>query len=139
MSTIHNNDIYPGEYHPHSEKNEKLLHAGDALISRFPYSEIMCSEAGYRMNIPVPGIRREDVFIEVSGDHMLVKILNQQRLPEDKQPGKRMRIVRKCFVKLPPEADANFATATIQNSLLTIELAKKDRSTRNVPGHIIPY
>jgi HSP20 family molecular chaperone IbpA len=132
-------DVYPGQYHPRQESLQKMLHAGDALISRYPYSNILSVDGNYQVQIAIPGVKRENIYIEVTGDHMIVRIFDQQRISEDKQPGKRMKILRKCFIKLPDDADANFATAKINNNLLTIELAKKDKWTKNIPGNLIPY
>jgi HSP20 family molecular chaperone IbpA len=133
------NDVYPGQYHPRQESLQKLMHSKQALVSKYPYSNILNVDGNYQIEIPIPGIKRENIFIEVTDDHLIVRIFNQQRITEDKQPGKRMRIVRKCFIKLPDDADANFAMAKISNSLLVIELARKDRSTKNIPGNLIPY
>jgi len=115
------------------------MHSGEALVSRYSCSDVLHVDGNYQIEIPIPGIKRENIFIEVTGDHMRVKIFDQQRISEDRQRGRRMRISRKCFIKLPQDADANFATARIYNSLLTIELSKKDKFTRNLPGNIVPY
>jgi len=132
-------DIYPGQYHPRGESLQKLMHSKQALVSKYPYSKILHIDGNYQIEIPIPGIKRENIYIEVAADHIIVRIFDQQRITDDKQPGKRMRVLRKCFIRLPDDADANFATAKINNSLLRIELAKKDKSTKNIPGNLIPY
>lgn len=132
-------DIYPGQYHPRYESLQKLMHSRRTLVSRYPHSDISHINGNYQIEIPIPGIKRENIYIEVTGDHMIVRIIDQQRITEDKQPGKRMRIVRKCFIKLPDDADANFAMAKINNSLLIIEMARKDKFIKNIPGNLIPY
>ena len=132
-------DIYPGQYHPRPESLQKIMHSKQALVSKYPYSNILPVDGNYQIEIPIPGVKRENIFIDVTGDHIIVKIFNQKRIAGDKQPGKRMRIVRKCFIKLPDDADANFATAKISNSLLCIELAKKDKFMKNLPGTLIAY
>ena len=132
-------DVYPGQYHPPHESLHKMMHSGEALVSRYSCSDVLHVDGNYQIEIPIPGIKRENIFIEVTGDHMRVKIFDQQRISGDGQRGRRMRISRKCFIKLPQDADANFATARIYNSLLTIELSKKDKFTRNLPGNIVPY
>jgi HSP20 family molecular chaperone IbpA len=132
-------DIYPGQYHPRYESVQKLMHSKRTLVSKYPYTDISHVDGNYQIEIPIPGIKRENIYIEVTGDHMIVRIFDQQRIAEDKQPGKGMRIVRKCFIKLRDDADANFAMAKINNSLLIIEMAKKDKFTKNLPGHLVPY
>ena len=116
-----------------------MMHCGEALTSRYPYSNILQVDGNYQVEIAIPGVKRENIYIEVSGNHIIVRIFDQQRISEDKLPGKRKRILRRCFVRLPDDADANFATAKINNNLLTIELAKKDKRTKNIPGNLIPY
>lgn len=133
------NDVYPGQYHPRQEGIQKLLHSKQVAVSSYPLSAILLVEGNYRIEVPVPGVKRENIFIEVNMDHIVVRIFNQQRINEDNMPGKKMRIVRKCFIKLPEDADANFATAKINNNLLSIELARKDKQTRNFPGNLVAY
>lgn len=132
-------DVYPGQYHPRPESLQKIRHSKRALVSKYPYSRILRVDGNYQIEIPIPGIKRENIYIEVTADHIIIRIFDQQRIAEDKQPGKRMRVVRKCFIQLPDDADANFATARINNSLLCIELAKKDKFTKNLPGTLIAY
>lgn len=132
-------EVYPGQYHPRQESLQKMMHCGEALTSRYPYSNILQVDGNYQVEIAIPGVKRENIYIEVSGNHIIVRIFDQQRISEDKLPGKRKRILRRCFVRLPDDADANFATAKINNNLLTIELAKKDKRTKNIPGNLIPY
>ena len=131
--------IYPGEYHPRAESLQKLMHAKPALVSKFSYSGFSHGDGNYQLEIPIPGVKRENIFIEVAVDHIIIRIFDQQRIGEDKRPGKRMRIARKCFIQLPDDADANFATANVKNSLLRIEMAKKDKFTKNIPGNLVPY
>jgi HSP20 family molecular chaperone IbpA len=133
------NDVYPGQYHPSQESRQKMIHSKQTLVSNYPHSKILHVDGSYQIVVPVPGVKRENIYIKVTGDHMIVRIFDQQRISEDTQAGKRLGVLRKCFIKLPDDADANFASVTIQNSLLNIELAKKDKITRDLPGTLIPY
>ena len=119
------NDIYPGQYHPHTANLQQATHYGDALICQSRYSKIQLVDGNYQISLPVPGVARENVFIEVSGNHMIIKIVDRQRLPENIQGARRIKVVRKCFITLPQDADANFAAAKIQHSQLTIDLSSK--------------
>ena len=77
--------------------------------------EISSNESGWKVEIPLPGICKEDIKISTEEDKLKVEVLKETRWN-----------INKIFsFKLPSSSDYSSIEAKIENGILTLNVQKK--------------
>ena len=82
---------------------------------RTPQSVVQETEAGYFLQVDVPGIPREEIKISLEQDHLIL---------EGERKGQFGHKIRKAFV-IPNDVDAEKIEANVANGVLELLLPKK--------------
>jgi HSP20 family molecular chaperone IbpA len=132
--TGYNSDclIYPGEYSLRAETEERLnrfknLPASNTVVFPVNMYEL---ESEYRLEIPLPGIRKEDIFIESSPGSISISVIarNGDKMEKERRLHEfDVSTVRRLIV-LPADADAEFISARFKRGLLILDIPKGSAS-----------
>jgi len=105
-------------------------------------TKVTSSNEGYHVEALLPGIRKEDLSVEVNSKRNTLEI-SAYRESDDLDSERtilRSEISYGRFsktIQLPTEFDENSVTSSLSNGVLTINLPyKEDSSTNNVKVHI---
>lgn len=135
--------IYPGEYEPLPGQERELsseLENSKTVIE--PPIKVTELQDNYRIEMPAPGFRREDFFINT--DREVLSISGMTRKPSNrKEKSSELNdFYYECIqrdIVLPPDVDSEFVTAEYANNILSICLFRTNHPIVNRPGHIIVY
>jgi HSP20 family protein len=114
------NDLF-NEYHP---KTVSL-----------PALNIAELENGFRVELAIPGVSKENVKVEINKENQLVISSVEQTEPEEKQEEKQERYLRKEFgysefvktLSLPEDVDKEAVAASFENGILTVSIPRKEK------------
>lgn len=135
--------VYPGHFVPlfNAEELSKELgqpHEGEMLN---PPVNIIEMEDSYKVEIAIPGAKRED-FLLSSNDHILtVAVLNREAQNSNSQ-FKLHEYNYRCFqrhILLPEDADTEFSAAEYCSGVLRVFLPKNKQSHLNIHSSIVVY
>jgi HSP20 family protein len=132
-----------GRWDPFREMDElyqqmnHLLESGvatDGATRWVPAADIEETDDAYTIEMELPGVRQDDVDIEVNGRELTVS----GEIKEKARAGILRRRTRKVgefsySVTLPMEIDADSVNADLKDGVLTIRVPK---SQRNKPRHV---
>ncbi len=99
------------------------------IAQRSPALDVAETEAGFRVDIDLPGVAKQDVKIDIDGRRVSVSAQTLQG--DTKQDGERLIYRERAaasFVRsftLPEEVDQEASTAKLDNGVLRLTLAKK--------------
>ena len=102
----------------------------DSLYCGAARADILESDQEYRLQIDLPGIRNEDVEINLENQTLQVKAERKVQLPEDFQVRRRERLHRTSFhrnFKLGQSVDAESISARLEDGVLEITLPKSEQ------------
>ncbi len=107
--------------------DEMLSRMGDVV----PLADIEESDDAYTVDIELPGVRRDDVTIEISNGHLSVTGERRER----RRVGLLRRTTRttgrfRLQIALPLEVDSGAVTASLDHGLLTVTIPKAARARR---------
>jgi HSP20 family protein len=71
----------------------------------------------------LPGVNREDITVEVSGDNLALTAVRKDQAGGSEQP---LTLTR--TISLPEDVDAEKAAAACQNGVLTVTLPKREQA-----------
>ncbi len=97
----------------------------------FPAMNIIETRSGYRVDMAIPGFKKEDIKINSDKDVLSIKVNykgQQGRSHDTKEGEQEFSILR--TVKIPDETNKNKINASMKNGLLSIELPAKDISVK---------
>lgn len=120
--------IYPGEYVLRADTEERLNRCKDLQTSNtgvFPVN-MYEFENEYRIEIPLPGIRKEEIFIETSPGSLSIAVLGRNGDSKEKETRLHEFDVNtvKRLIVLPVDADAEFISARFKRGLLILDIPK---------------
>ncbi|HEX7676016.1 MAG TPA: Hsp20/alpha crystallin family protein [Bdellovibrio sp.] len=101
--------------------------SSDSLMDFSPSSEITEEEKNYLLKVDLPGVKKEDVKVEVSGDTMTIKA---ERKTEKEEKGKKRflsEISYGSYVRsftLPQAIDEKKVDAKFENGVLQVSIPK---------------
>jgi HSP20 family protein len=106
--------------------DELISHLGDVV----PLADVEESEA-YVVDIELPGVRRDDVAIEIANGQLSVTAERRER----QRVGLLRRTTRttgrfRLQITLPQEVDADAVTASLDHGMLTVTVPKAARARR---------
>jgi HSP20 family protein len=98
---------------------------------RFPAVDIMDEGDHYEVEAELPGAKKEEVYIEIGEDHLVVKAERTCETDEQGEGYVRKERGRMSFYRrilLPDDADSSQATAKLENGLLTVSMPKRTQT-----------
>jgi len=97
----------------------------NAMRSVLPLADIEESDDAYLVDIELPGVRREDVTLEISGEHLTVtgERRERQRVGLLRQQTRTTGKFR-YEVTLPSDVDAENVRATLDQGVLSVVVPK---------------
>lgn len=107
--------------------DELISHLGDVV----PLADVEDSDDAYIVDIELPGVRRDDISIEVSNGQLSVTGERRER----QRVGLLRRSTRttgrfRLQIALPQEIDADAVTAGLDHGMLTVTVPKTARARR---------
>jgi HSP20 family protein len=97
-----------------------------------PALNILEKENGFRVELAVPGMTKEDIKVDINKEHQLVISAEKKTGSEEKKE----RYLRKEFgytqfvkiLTLPDDVDKDAVNASYENGLLAVEIPKKAKA-----------
>lgn len=133
--------IYPGEYIPLPE-HQALLEACKVSGNNSAVLHVNMDEYqdSFKIDITVPGVKREDIFIQVQDNILSLVVLHK----ENEEMRKKLQIheydadfLERQLV-LPKNADTEFISAEYRQGILTLYIPKaEDPSCKNLQQIVI--
>jgi HSP20 family protein len=136
--------IYPGEYVPWYEENvfNKVV--------RYRYKKktkdlpVNIHESGnfYRIELAIPGVERENLFVKVCGHVLFISVIY------DYAPCKQKKLQLheftfdggfSCNIMLPNNADPVFISAEYRSGILQLHIPKSKRPVKRIDTKIAVY
>jgi HSP20 family protein len=105
------------------------LERGAEVAQRSPALDVAETEAGYSVNLDLPGVTKEDVKIAIDGRRISVSAQSQRE--ETKKDGERVIYRERSAASysrsftLPEEIDQDGSQAKLDKGVLSLTLAKK--------------
>ena len=97
---------------------------------RLPMVDIMDEGERYVIEAELPGMRKEEVSIDISEDSVTIEAKREAEVEEKKEGYVRKERESMSFyrqVPLPEDADSGKASAKLENGLLTIAMPKREK------------
>ncbi len=102
-----------------------------ALLDVVPQADIEERDDAYVVDVELPGVRREDVSVEVSQGRLTVTGERRERARVGLLRHRSRTTGRFCLsVALPAEVDGDGVTATLDHGLLTVVVPKPEHARR---------
>lgn len=106
-------------------------HLIDTIRDVVPLADIEESDDSYLLDVELPGVRREDVSVEVTDGRLVVAGERRERqrvglLRYQTRTTGRFRFA----ITLPVEVDRDGVTATLNNGIVTVTVPKAERARR---------
>jgi len=135
---------YPGEYVPlltDEQINEELCrcHEGKMLVP--PVNLVELPDA-FKVEIAMPGLRREDFLVHIDGNVLYVRVLHKETATKDLQNFKLHEFNYVCFEKsihLPPDADPGFMSAEYKAGMLQVVVPKTQHAVKSPYVQVVVY
>ena len=135
--------VYPGEYNP-------ILEPGDIEEEHRKRRNIKIKEPSvnvieltdiFKIEVAVPGVRREDFFVHVHENILSVAVVHKSGYKEGRVP--KLHEFDDDFLErhifLPPKVDAQFISAEYKEGVLHFYLPKTSQSARSISATIVVY
>ena len=103
------------------------------LSTLTPKVDVIDRDAEVLVRVEVPGVRKEDIEVQVSGNMLTVRGETRHEEKEEKGDYHRAEIMRGAFVRtvtLPAEVDDARAKAALKEGVLELTLPKIEKSRR---------
>ena len=144
--TLYKNDcsIYPGDYVPllkAEEIEEELKHSHEGEIL-FPPVNITELADSFKVEVAIPGVRREDFLVHVNENILFVRVLHKEYVLEETERFQLHEFNYQCFdrqVVLPDNADAEFTSAEYKSGILRLYISKTEQPSKNRHTTIVVY
>lgn len=115
------------------------FHEGEML---FPPVNIEELADAFKMEIAIPGIKRENFLVNIDGHVLFVRVLHK-RPGHKKGPNFKLRVFNDvCFerrINLPVNADAEFISAEYKGGILQVIMPKTTRPVKNLHMQVVVY
>lgn len=136
--------VYPGEYMPMPETKELLQNLKITGKTHSAILPVNMNELNDCFNIEVglPGVNREDIFIQIK-DHVLsVSVLQKDCLAFKNKNIKLHEIENQCLerhIALPKNSNAEFVSAEFKQGILSLYIPKTAKPSHINNEHIVVY
>ena len=122
---------YPGDYVPllkQEEFEEELAHFHEGVML-FPLANISELADAYRVEVGLPGIRREEFLVHIEGKVLFIRVLQKKAKLKVAPKLQVHEFNNVCFEKrinLPADADPSFMSAEFKAGILQAIIPKAD-------------
>ena len=135
--------VYPGEYIPLPEvealEEELKIHGKDSAAK--PLINMDEFKDCFKIEVVVPGVRREDIFIHVHDNVLSIVVLHKD-CEELKKKLQRHEFESDFLLRnilLPDNADAEFISAGYRQGILSLHIPKTHKPSKNNTNQIVVY
>jgi HSP20 family protein len=136
--------VYPGEYNPPREVKSLLeeLQTKDRHFAAQPLVNMDEFKECFTIEVVVPGVKREDIFVYIHDTILSIVVLNTNR---EEFRSKKLQIHEfdtKSFerhILLPGNADTEFISAEYRQGILSLYIPKTDEPSAPDTKQIIVY
>lgn len=97
------------------------------MESWMPKVDIAETDSEFEISVDVPGVKPEDIKVEVSGDNLVISGKSEEKTEEKGKTWHRIERKSGSFYRefeLPKTADADKIEASIKNGMLEVKLKK---------------
>ncbi|MGZ8524224.1 MAG: Hsp20/alpha crystallin family protein [Chitinophagaceae bacterium] len=119
---------YPGEYSPMPEAEVLLKELKLATNDRgaTPLVNMREYKDSFRIDVIIPGVRREDIFIHVQDSILTIMVLHMacEKLKKELQIHEFDTRCLERHILLPENADAEFVSAEYKQGILSLQIPK---------------
>lgn len=144
---LHTSDssVYPGEYIPLYKENDfnKLVKRSCKNKASGLPANINESGNSYKIELAIPGIERENLFLEACGNVLFVCVIHNNDAPDKQQKFQLHEftfdgyLARKII--LPDNADPVFISAEYKSGILRLYIPKSKHPVKRVNTKIAVY
>lgn len=119
--------------------SDSLFKAGGKFSQFVPSVDIVENETSYEIHAALPGVKKEDVKIELNHDHI---VLSGERKWEKEQNAKNYHVVETQYgtfsrtFYLPENVDAENIQAEFKDGILRVEVPKDQKKAKKVSINI---
>ncbi len=133
--------VYPGVYVPLQKGNEvlrelKQLKKEDVVHPATNISELPDS---FKIEMVIPGMKREEIMVDAKDHKLYIYGAHKRRIAVKDQIEEPLFGGFGKHIKLPKNADIEFAVAEYKSGVLSICCLKTSRSTKKLRTHLIVY
>src|SRR5687767_14642618 len=120
---MENETTYPGDYVPllkHEEFQEELARVREGEML-FPPANISELPGAYKVEVAIPGIRREELLVHIEGNVLFIRVLHKEAGPKAVPKFQLHEFNYICFerhIDLPANADPAFMSAEYKGGIL---------------------
>ena len=121
------------------EHELKQSHEGEVLFPPVNITELADS---FKVEVAIPGVRREDFLLHANENILFVRVLHKEYVVEGAECFQLHEFNYQCFdrpVVLPDNADAEFTSAEYKAGMLRLYLPKSDQPVKNRHTRIVVY
>lgn len=105
-----------------------------ASLPEAVFADVLESEDSYRLVFDVPGVSRDSLTVTASGRHLAVEGSREKDVPDEFWFREERRdIFLDVEVPIPPDANAEGATARLENGVLEVTIPKAAGTGVRVP------
>ena len=135
---------YPGGYVPLIKEEEmrrelKRSHEGKMLLPPVNIAELSDS---FKVEVAIPGVKREDFLIHADGNVLSVFVLHKDCECPESDCFKLHEFNYECFdrpIVLPGNADTEFTCAEYKEGILHLYIPKTNKPVKNLHTKIVVY
>jgi HSP20 family protein len=135
--------IYPGEYTPLPEKKPIVVtnKSQDYNIVSKPLINMDEYQDHYKIEVQIPGVKRENIFIRVFDNFLSIVVLSRECQEEKRKlqihEFDSERLERQ--ISLPENADTEFVSAEYRYGVLKLYIPKTAEVFRHSNNNIVVY
>ncbi len=122
-----------------SPEFQLLNRSGVGSSLSLPKVNIKEGEDGYRLELAVPGMAKEDFQIKLDQDVLSISSEKKEEATEDNKEYRRQEFSYQAFERrfnLPEDVDSEKITANYVNGVLSIEIPKREEAKPQPPKAI---
>ena len=136
--------VYPGEFIPEArlEHIAEELNKGNDMHAEEPLTNITELDECYKVEVAVPGAKREDFFLRVADNILSVTVFHSVPSISAEEYYRVQEFTNECFYKhimLPVDVDVDFVSAEYKNGVLLVYLPKDGENLHSSPSNIVVY
>lgn len=136
--------IYPGIFVPMMNEEEavrelRLSYRGETELP--PVNVVELPDA-FKIEVALPGVRREDILINTSDDVLSIRVVHKKRGSPDEENFRMHEFNYGNFdrhILLPDTADTVFMTAEYRSGILRIMIPKSIYPSTNTFSRVVVY
>jgi len=132
LTTLHDriNRLFENSYFGNSERES------DAVANWYPPTDIIETKDNYILKLEVPGMKKEDVNIELKANVLTIKGERKEQKEIKEESYHRIESFSGAFSRsfsLPDNIDSQNVSASMKDGVLELKIAKaEDKKSKNI-------